>query len=278
MTIKINFEGIRIRPSAVDGFYNCAYQWGKTFLEGARTIPNARAAIGTSIHKGAEVFWSDAMQSGKKDANLSKLTDAAVEAWKEETNDGVSFDDGENANTAISEIIRGTETFVADITEFTPIPSVVEHFVKVDVTHPLVQEVGGTIDYYCKSQKTLADLKTSKRKATVSNYVTQQSIYKFLAEANDMPVEHNLIQNVVLKKDPEGAILALEPDVAQAKFLVNHMLDVLDVLAQDKIRPEILLPGNPKYYLCSAKYCAQYKTCPFVKGNAPAASAKAVKL
>lgn len=278
MTIKINFEGIRIRPSAIDGFFNCGYQWGKTFLEGARTIPGARAAIGTSVHKGAEVFWTEAMQSGKKDANLSMLTDAAVQAWKEETHDGVQFDDGENENTAIATIIQGTEVFVADITEFTPIPSAVEHFVKIDVSHPLVSEVGGTIDYYCRSQKTLADLKTSKRAPIVANYKTQQSVYKFLAEANGMPVEHNLIQSVVFKKNPEGAILSLEPDVGQARFLVNHMLDVLDVLAQDKVRPELLLTGNPKYYLCSPKYCAQYKTCPFVNGTAPVAAKKAVKL
>ena len=278
MTIKINFEAIRIRPSSVDGFYNCGYQWGKTFLEGARTIPNSRAAIGTSVHKGAEVFWTEAMRTGKKDANLSMLTDAAVDAWKEETADGVTFDDGETANTAIAEIIKGTEVFVADISEFTPIPSVVEHFVKVDVAHPLVSEVGGTLDYYCRSQKTLADLKTSKRKATVANYKTQQSIYKFLAEANNMPVEHNLIQNIVMKTQPEGAIMSLETDVGQARYLVNHMLDVLDLLAQDKVRPELLLPGNPKYYLCSPKYCAQYATCPFVNGTAPAPAKKVVKL
>ena len=278
MTIKILQSDIRIRPSAVDGFFNCSYQWAKTFLEGARTIPNSRAAIGTSIHKGAEVFWQDAMATGQKDFNLSKLTDAVVEAWKEETHDGVQFDDGENDNTAIAEIIKGTETFVADISEFTPIPTYVEHYVEVEIQHPLVNALGGTIDYYCKSQKTMADLKTSKRKPTPSNYTTQQSIYKYLAEANGLPVEHNLIQAVVLKAAPEGAILALEPKVDQARFMVNHMLDVLDVLAQDKVRPELLLPGNPKYYLCSPKYCAQYKTCPFVNGTAPAASAKAVKL
>lgn len=276
MTIKINFEGIRIRPSAIDSFYNCPYQWGKTFLEGCRSIPGARAAIGTSIHAGAEVFWSEAMRTDKKDTNLTMLTDAAIEAFKKETEDGVQYDDGENSNTAIVEIVRGTETFVSDIAEFTPIPSAVEHFVKVDITHPLVSEIGGTIDYYSHKHRTLADLKTSKRKPTVSNYVTQQSTYKYLAEANGMPVEHNLIQAVVLKASPEGSVLSLEPDVAQAKFLINHMLDTLEVLVTDKIRPELLLRGNPKYYLCSEKYCAQYKTCPFVRGEAPVA--KAIKL
>ena len=66
MTIKINNTELRIRPSAVDGFFQCSYQWGKTFLEGVNTIPNARAAIGTSIHAGIEQAWNDSIKAGAK--------------------------------------------------------------------------------------------------------------------------------------------------------------------------------------------------------------------
>lgn len=268
MTIKLLLEDIRIRPSSIDNFCNCSYQWGKTFLEGLSSIPNARAAIGTSIHKGAEVFWQDAMRTGKKDTNFELLADAAVEAWKEETHDGVKFDDGEDHNTAIKEIVRGTEAFVTDIAEFTPIPNVVEHFLKIDLSHPLVKELGGTIDYYCRDQQALADVKTSKRKPTVSNYTTQQSVYKMLAEANDMPVKHNLIQSIVLgKTSADGSVVALTPNMDQAKYLVNNMLDTLEVVSKDIMPIHYLLRGNPKYYLCSEKYCAHYATCPFVKGE-----------
>lgn len=275
MSIIINIEDIRIRPSAVSGFYNCAYQWGKTFLEGVSSIPNARAAIGTSIHKGAETFWRDAMESGKKDANLSALTDAAMEAWKEETHDGVQFDDGENDKTAAVEIIKGTEAFVTDIAEFTPIPDFVEHFMKIDIAHPLVKEIGGTIDYGSKHQQMIADLKTSRRKPTVSNYEVQQSIYKIIAKANNFDVQHNTIQSVVLaKKEVSGSVLSLQTNEDKAKYLINHMLDVLEIVAEDKIPAHHLLRGNPGYYLCSPKYCAHYATCPFVNGDTP----KAVKL
>lgn len=279
MTIKLLETDIRIRPSAVPGFYNCAYQWGKTFLEGVRSIPNARAAIGTSIHKGAEVFWRDAMSSGKKDANLSAIADAAMEAFKEETHDGVQFDEGENVNTAQVEIIRGTEAFVSDIAEFAPIPDFVEHFFKIDIDHPLVKEVGGTIDYGNVAQKAIADLKTSRRKPTVANYEVQQSIYKHLANANNFEVEHNLIQSVVLgKKEVAGIVLPLQTNVDKAKYLVNNMLDVLEVVAQDIMPIHHILRGNPGYYLCSPKYCAHYATCPFINGNAPKPVAKVVAL
>ena len=267
MSIKINHSGIRIRPSSVDGFFNCRLQWAKVFLEGMTSIPGARAAIGTGIHKGAEVFWNEVMVTKDKAVPIDVLTDAAIETFHEEAKAGLQYDDGENSSTAEKTIIQGVSTFVSDIAEFAPIPTGVEMFVKVKIDHPLVEEIGGTIDYYNQSHKVIADLKTSKRKPTPANYVTQQSIYKYLAEANNLPVDYNQIQGVILKASPEGLILPLEPEVDQAKYLVNHMLDVLEVAVQDKAPLEILFPGNPKYYLCSEKYCANYKKCKFANGE-----------
>jgi len=264
--IVINNEAIRIRPSAIEGFYGCGYQWGKTFLEGVNSIPNSRAAIGTSIHAGVEALWTDAMATGKKDANQSKLVDAAMAAWKEETHDGISFDEGENEKTATVEIIRGIDSFVEDIVPFTQIPMAVEEFYKVDIDNPLVAELGGTVDYITKD--TIADVKTSKRKMNAASHTTQQSIYKFLAQANGVDVKHNLIQGVVLKKTgAEGSILTLEADIPRAKSLVNGMLDTMDLIAKDVAPIHHILRGNPKHMFCSEKYCALHKTCPFVNGK-----------
>lgn len=262
--IKVLNTGIRIRPSAIDGFYNCAYQWGKVFLEGKTSIPSARAAIGTSIHAAAEQMWTDAMSKGKKDANLGAMHDAAMEAWKEEAQKGIQFDDGENVNTATVEIIKGTEAFVEDIVPFSAIPDAVEEFFKIDVVNPIVAEIGGTSDY--RQGTIIADIKTSRRKPTVSNYTVQQSTYKLLAEANGFPITENLIQGVVLKKEAEGMIMPIATDVPQAKGLINVMLETMEIIASDKVPIEMILRGNPKYYLCSPKYCALYP-CMFVKGE-----------
>jgi len=264
MTIKINATEIVLRPSAVDGFYQCAYQWGKTFLEGMNTIPNSRAAIGTAIHSAAETLWSEAILTGSKDENLSKMTDAAMEAWKEEAAKGMSYGDGEDANTCAVEIVRGTEAFIEDIVPFTEIPVAVEERFTVNIDHKLVKSISGTVDYITKD--TIADLKTSKRKPTPGNYTTQQSIYKYLAMENGVDVKFNLIQGVVLKKTPEGMILPMETDVDQAKDMVNIMLDTLDLVLLDVAPIETILRPNPKYYLCSQKYCALYGNCPATKG------------
>ena len=266
--IQVNNEDITIRPSSVDNFYQCAYQWGKVFLEGVNTIPGARAAIGTSVHSAAESLWTDAIATGSKDANLTKMTEAAMESWKEEAQKGIRFDEGEDENTAAAEILKGTEAFIEDIVTFTPIPVAVEQRFSVDIDHPLVERLSGTVDYISKD--TIADVKTSKRKPSVANYTTQQSIYKYLAQANGVDVQHSLIQGVVFRKGKpaDGMILSQPVDVPQAKALVNSMLDTLDVVYKDLVPIETILRGNPKYYLCSEKYCALHNDCPFVNGDA----------
>ena len=266
MTIKINNTDIRLRPSAIDGFYGCAYQWGLTFLEGRTNRSNSRAAIGTAIHAAAENFWTDAIAKNDKEAgSMSSMTDAAMDAFKEEQKKDMKYGDNETEGTCTAEILKGTEAFLEDITPFAHIPVAVEKFFEVDLDHQLVSAIGGTVDYI--TPNTIADLKTGKRKPTVANYTTQQSIYKFLAEENGVNVKHNLIQSVVLKKVPEGAILGMETNVPQAKVLVNTILDTLDLVMKDVAPIETIMRGNPKYMFCSEKWCDYYKECPFSKGK-----------
>lgn len=264
--LQINVEDMIIRPSSLDTFANCSYQWAKVFLEGIPSIPGNRAAIGTGIHRGAEVLWSDAIHTGKKDLNLSMVADAAVEAYEEEFKKGVQLDEGETKSGAIDEVVAGSRAFIDDIAVYTQIPVAVEQRFTIDITgHALVKAVSGTVDYLGKDN--ISDLKTGKRKATPANYVTQQSIYKLLATENGHDVKYNTIQNVVLKKVPEGQVLPMQTNVDQAKFLVNNLLDTLTLAASDTVPLELLFRGNPKYYLCSNKYCNQYSTCPYVKGE-----------
>lgn len=277
MTIKINNDSIRLRPSAVDSFYGCSYQWGKSFLEGSSSIPNSRAAIGTAIHAGVEVMWVDAIANKKKDPNLSMMTDAAMQSWKDETHDGIQFGNNEDEGSCAVEIIKGTEAFVEDIVPFTSIPTAVEEFYKIDIDHPMVAELGGTVDYI--NSDTIADVKTSKRKSGPEGHTVQQSIYKYLANANGHNIKHNLIQQVVLKKQPEGAIQTLDADIPLAKYLVNGILDTLELVNKDIAPIETLMRPNPKHMFCSEKFCAHYNTCPAIKGNLqPVSETPKVKL
>lgn len=264
----INWDGskVRARPSSIDTFFNCPYQWAKVFLEGVKTIPGARAAIGTAIHKGVEEMWLEAQITQSKEAvNLTMMCDAAIEEFQSLDNEGINYDQGEDYATAESEIIHGTRAFVEDIVPFADIPVGVEEFFTIDLEHPVIEELGGTIDY--RSTSTIADVKTSKRKPVPASYTTQQTIYKILAEENGHPVQENVIQAVALTKNPVGYIMALEPKIDRTKFLFNSMLDALEAFSEG-VDPKLLFRGNPKYYLCSAKYCSLYcGGCPYVNGD-----------
>ena len=206
-------------------------------------------------------MWQESITAGDKVVNLSMMTDAAMEAWKvENEQDNMQFNEGETQGSCAVEIVKGTEAFIEDIVPFTSIPTGVEEFFKVDINHALVSELGGTIDYI--NNNTIADIKTGKRKPSVANYSTQQSIYKYLAQENGIDVQHNLIQSVILKKVPEGAIIPMEANVPQAKALVNIMLDTLDLVMKDVAPIETILRPNPKYMFCSQRFCAFYGKCP----------------
>lgn len=266
--LQIKQTDITIRPSAIDVYLNCSYKWAKTYLEGVNGIPNARASIGTSIHAGAEFMWNDAIKSGVKDLENSAIIDCAVEKMREEhKTNKPQYDDGEDLNTAEKEVIGGTKVFMNDIAPFTKIPVAVEKYFSVNIEdHPVISKVGGTIDYL--GLNTIADIKTSKRKLVTQSYKTQQSTYKFLAESHNLKIEHTLIQGVILpKKDPYAEVASVDIDVEQAKYFLNSILDIVEFAAKGMIPLELLFKGNPKYYLCSPKYCALYNDCPFVHGE-----------
>lgn len=268
--IVINNTNITIRPSSLNTYFGCSYQWARVFLTGETSIPNSRAVIGTGIHKGVEQAWQDAMaRQNKDDIRLGTAIEAAVDGFREEVkNYGISYDRDENEGTALKEIMAGTEAFIEDIVPFAEIPHEVEQRLSINIDgHPIVERVSGTLDYLRKD--TIADVKTSKRKTTASNHDLQQSTYKLLAVENGYDIEHMYIHNVILTKQPSGSIFSLEPNIAKAKTAINSLLDVLEILVEDKVRPEVLFRGNPSYHFCSEKYCALYKDCMFVKGEDP---------
>lgn len=262
------FEGdkIIIRPSSVDGFSACSRQWAMVFLGGIKSIPSGRAAIGTAIHAAVEQGWRESMAYKRKAFNaVDSLMDLAADNLvSQDQEDDIRWDDGENMETGIREARAGVETFVTDIVPFVEIPVSVEERLTLNIDdHPIVEALSGTLDY--RSADTISDVKTSKRKPVPQSYETQQSLYKLLAEANGHKVDYNMIHGVVLKAKPEGHVLSLEPKVDKAKVAVNTLLDVTEVFSEQKISPDVLFRGNPKYYLCDKKYCALYATCPYVK-------------
>lgn len=265
MSIKINKTDITLRPSSVESFLGCAYQWGKVFLEGVITIPSSRAAIGTGIHKSVESMWTEAIERGIKDPNTGMMFDAGIEAFqKEAKNDRMSFNDGETKNSCEKEITNGVQAYVDDVLPYLDIPTFVEQRYSMPIKHPIVKRISGTVDYI-KENERIDDVKSSKRKIPETGHRIQQSIYKMLAEHNGQKNVRNYIQGVILTKKPYGTIHELVTNVEEAKWAVNGLLDAIEC-AVDEVAPmEILFRPNPKHYLCSVKYCALFGSCPATK-------------
>lgn len=253
-----------IRPSSVANFYACSHQWYKVHILKENTIPSARAAIGTAIHSAAETLWTDAIHTKSKDANMTKLNDAAIDSIQDQHKNGLMYDLEENITTAETTVLQGVNVFVRDIVTFTDIPIATEERYTLPVEHNMVQSISGTVDYI--SEDTIADLKTSKKKISVAGHVLQQTIYKMLAQHNGRRVDYSLIQGIALTKKPQGHILELEPNIPQAKAAINSILDTLDVYYEDKVDPDILFRGNTSHYLCSPKYCSLHAKCKYVNG------------
>lgn len=269
MTTDINWDGkkIKIRPSTIDSFYGCAFQWANVFLAGKFSIPSARASIGTAVHKGVEVMWIDAMLSkSKEDINLTMMKDAAIEKYQaDDTEHELMYERGEDSNMAEDLVVTGVEVFVEDIVPYVSIPKKVEHYLTMPIDNPVVDEIGGTIDYIDTNE--IADVKTSKRKPIPQSYVSQQDVYKLLAEKHGYKINRQVIHGIAFTQKPVGHILEVESKMKRTKYLVNHMLDTLTAFEKGS-DPKLLFRGNPKYYLCDERYCNFYnKGCPYVNGD-----------
>jgi len=256
---------IILRPSSLDGGAQCPSQWYRVFILGGTSIPNSRAAIGTAIHAGVEEMWKDSIKAKTKISSKGSMADAAMEAFTEEEQKGLVYDASESQGSCAKEIIVGLDTYVEDIVPWVVIPTHVEKRYTVKITgHPIVEGISGTLDYVEERLGLISDVKTSKRKPQVANSSTQQSIYRFVVEENGIKVNNSSIQAVVLKAKPEGHVMDAQINIPKAKAIVNTLLDTLEVLNKDIIDPNILFRGNPKYWLCSPKYCAFYNDCRFV--------------
>ena len=262
-------EKIVLRPSSLATFVGCSRQWYQVFIKGHRSIPNARAAMGTGVHAGIEQMWNEAIKTKKKDPNLSMMNDAAVESYDKEvklSEGSMQYDTDLDDNTVRANLVKGNKAFVEDVVPMTDIPKAVETRVTKEINHKIVKSISGTIDYL--GDNVIADVKTSKRKIVPASHTLQQSMYRYLANESGENIEYNLIQGVVFNKTKTvGTTDALDCNVPQAKYITNNLLDRLDLAITDKIDPDIIFPGNPKHYLCSDKYCSLRSTCPFVNGD-----------
>jgi len=259
---KIKNEGkLRLRPSSLQQFLGCPFQWYQAQIRGDFQRPAAAAVAGTSLHKGAEMGYKDKIKLGQLPP-VSFLTDVVAEEWKKlnEEND-FEYGKGEDYYTYENDLIKGMKDYYEDLMPITD-PIDVEKRYTVKLDHPVFEDISGTLDIVL--DRGVVDLKHTKRKTSPDKYVLQQSTYTWLRQQNGEVSNFNEIHNVIRGKGVER--LALAPKIDYAKNVINQILDVTEKFYETG--DPALFRGTNKYayFLCSKDWCGYYSKCPFVQG------------
>lgn len=250
-----------IRPSAIQQFINCPAQWFRANIIKEFRKPAAAASAGTALHKGAEIGYTEKINTGSLPP-VSVLTDVVVEEWKtlNEQQD-VEYSGGDTYHSYETDIVKGiTEYHNLVMPEVNP--AAVEARYTIAIDSPVVESVSGTIDIDLDNG--LADIKMTNKKPTLNKYTLQQSTYALLKENNGKDCEYCEIHNVKRGASAERLPLAIEKEYART--WVNTILDTVESFHETK-NVNLFRGSNPSSnFLCSPNWCGYWDKCPFVKG------------
>ncbi|BAF69568.1 PD-(D/E)XK nuclease family protein [Nitratiruptor sp. SB155-2] len=262
---------VLIRPSSVHSFFDCPYRWAQIHLLGIRSFGNFQTLRGTGVHAGAEEIWEESQKAGSKTFSLSAAKDRAAETVEKRVEEEeFRFEDFETPEQAKDDAVKGVEVYAKEIVPKVDIPIQVEHYFEAELDDDI--KIGGTTDSINPDGK-IRDIKTSTRKVQPSKYIEQLSIYKRLAEVNDIKTQDKaIIENVVFLKNNIGAhVMEVQIDVEGTKRKIDDIVKRIKLWkeANDEFgKLDILFPPNPNSFMCSEKFCPIYNSC-YIKNDVP---------
>lgn len=258
---KIRDEGkLVLRPSSLQQFLGCPFQWFQGAIENNFQRPAAAASAGTALHKGAEEGYRDKIKTGALPP-ISFLTDVVAEEWRKLNDEqDLSYSKDETYEKYESDLVKGMKDYYKDLMHETN-PIDVEKRYTVNIEHPIFESVSGTLDIVL--DRGVVDLKHTKQKTNANKYVLQQSTYTWLRQANGEVCNFNEIHNVIRGKGTER--LALAPKVDYARYIINQILDTTERFWQTGDPTLFRGTNSHSYFLCSEGWCGYYNECPHVK-------------
>jgi hypothetical protein len=151
-------------------------------------------------------------------------------------------------------------------------PVAIEKRYAIPINHRFFTEIGGTLDIVY--EKSIADIKFTKRASNVAHYTLQQSTYAWLRQASGDTVEHLYIHNVVKPQKVKGSeviITELPIQIAYAQYWIEKILETVNVYEANKeniVNPDSLFrcSSPTDNYLCTPKWCGFWSECPGVAG------------
>lgn len=248
------------RRSAAKAFQKHFEELGYVFREQSTQI---YSVVGTAVHAGASHTLKEKMIDNI--IPVKEAIEISIENYKENTIDGVEFDNiTDSNNTAQKQIINIQNTYHTQIVPFTK-PVAVEFAMEVEAPGGIL--VTGHPDLL--EMENVVDTKTGK---SGENHHGQLGCYSLLAKAKQIafPKKGRIdwIPRTSLKKPPADAVqFEYDIDICEAEAK-STLTDIARQWAKFKESQNIFVfPTNTKSMLCGPKYCIGYGTdlCPISK-------------
>jgi hypothetical protein len=263
---------IILRTSYLAGWTDCprrnaAKAFRKIIADARYVLPETKrivsSAVGTGVHAGAKHILSEKKES--RTARISDAIEQSIEAFREETADGVDYDKiTASRNDAEKQLKRMTETYNTVVAPRI-IPIDIEH--RIEGVAPQEITLTGQPDVF--ESASVRDLKTGR---SGQKYHAQLGGYSLLAKANGITT-------------PKIAVVDWLPRTSMTKSQVPPISFTYDVavceaeakaVLKEVTREisEFIASGNPAVFptntnsiLCSETYCSAFGTdfCPISK-------------
>lgn len=261
--------------SSLDMYWRCPEQYRRVHILHERLQPGVAAMTGTGVHRGAEVNFTQKIDS-HRDLPPSDIVDAAVAAFEKEAAGGYSLSKDEESIGADKVLGEAKDKLVKiahlHATEQAPEyqPTEVEHFTRIvfpDATHDLV-----AITDLRDDRQRVVDFKTAARKmpAGAADESLQLTIYAaaYRVERGDMPAEVRL-DLVTKASKPARQVLTSKRNATDLRVMVNRVNVTLAAINHGDFPP-----ASPGHWCCSPKWCGFFSSCPYVNSERLALAAE----
>lgn len=258
-----------IRASSLGELFDCPARWSAKYIDGLRGPRSAAAQLGTAVHAGTAVFDSSRLPGGSPvsvDDAAGALVDAIHHPEEEVDWDDTAPNDAERIALALH------TRYCSDIAPRQTYLGVEVKCEKLELPD-LGIALTGTTDRVRVTPRGngVSDLKTGGKavgvdgKAVTQGHGVQLGVYELLAEhAMGIPItEAAQIVGMQTAKTAASQRVGLgEVPNARAALVGTDGRPGLLEHASRLIKSGAFY-GNPKSFLCSAKYCPAHPICPF---------------
>ncbi len=266
-------DKIVLRPSSIQQFLRCPYQYAQAQLLGNYIKPAAAARAGNALHEAFEEGYNYKLITGempKKDMILNKAEVSWSQLNEEEE---IQYKKDETYSKYESDILDGVGTYYDEIMP-TITPYKVEERFTIKLGHPQFSAVSGTADLIAKggllnSSMDLIDYKFTKRATNASHYLLQQNAYTWLARENGIDITSSVLHNVIRPTTRSGVrlgILDIDYKEKYLKLIINKILNSTTEFIENGTGAFTTGSDPVTNYLCGSAWCGYYNDCPHVEG------------